>query len=205
MPAPSSLRSLPLGEFLDSISAKTPAPGGGAVASATGALAASLGQMVVSFSLGKKSLAAHEPALSRAAAVLARTSTLLLELAEEDAAAYTLVNQLSKLPESDPRRIKEWPAAVAAAVNVPRAVVGACCDLLRLLESLHPITNPHLRSDLAIAAILAESAARGAWWNVKVNLPLLPTPEARITLEQELQSLLQDAHVRTQRLEHACQ
>ena len=204
MPPPTSLRSLPLGDFLNSIAAKTPAPGGGAVASATAALAASLGQMVVAFSLGKKSLAPHQPALSRAAAILARTSTLLLELADEDAAAYTLVNQLSKLPESDPHRIKEWPAAVQAAVNIPRAVIGASCDLLRLLESLHPITNTHLHSDLAIAAILAESAARSAWWNVKANLPLLPTPESRATLEQELQSLLQQAQARLHRLELAC-
>ncbi len=204
MPAPTSLRSLPFGQFLDQVAAKTPAPGGGAVASATGALAASLGNMVVSFSLGKKSLADHQPALTRAATVLARTADLLLELAEEDAAAYSLVNTLSKLPESDPRRAAEWPAAVQAAVNVPRAVVGASCDLLRLLESLHPITNTHLHSDLAIAAILAESAARSAWWNVKVNLPLLPTPESRATLEQELQTLLQDAQTRRQTLEHTC-
>ncbi len=89
---------------------------------------------LLAYSVGKKNLAEHQPALERAAGVLARTADLLLELADEDAAAYTLVNELSKLPETDERKRAEWGGAVEAAVNVPRAVVGSCCDLLRLLE-----------------------------------------------------------------------
>ncbi|MCA9295269.1 MAG: cyclodeaminase/cyclohydrolase family protein, partial [Phycisphaerales bacterium] len=34
-------------------------------------------------------------------------------------------------------------------------------------------TNPMLASDLAIAAVLVESAARSAAWNIRINLPLL--------------------------------
>ncbi len=203
LPMP-SLRSLPFGEFLDHIGAKTPAPGGGAVASSVGALASALGRMVVAYSLGKKSLAEHQTTLERAAGVLARTAELLLELAEEDAAAYTIVNELSRLPEEDERRVREWPGAVARAVDVPRAVVGACCDLLRLLESLQPITNAHLRSDLAIAAILAEAGAKSGWWNVKVNLELLTDSIARDRLESEMRTMLTDAARRRGEIESAC-
>jgi methenyltetrahydrofolate cyclohydrolase len=199
-----SLRSLTLGDFLDQIGAKTPAPGGGAVASATGAIASALGRMVVAYSVGKKSLAEHQPTLERAAQVLSRTSELLLELAEEDAAAYTAVNELSKLPETDERRLREWSAAAARAVDVPRAIVGACCDLLRLLESLQPITNTHLRSDLAIAAILAEAGAKSGWWNVKVNLDYVTDPTSRIRLESEMQTLLTEASKRRHHTESAC-
>jgi formiminotetrahydrofolate cyclodeaminase len=199
-----SLPSLPIADFLAQLGAKTPAPGGGAVASLTGALAASLARMVVAYSLNKKSLADHQPALERAATILARTSDLLLQLADEDAAAYALVNELSRLPESDPRRKAEWPAAVEASIGVPRAVLGAACDLLRLLESLQPITNQQLRSDLAIAAILAESAAKSAWWNVKMNLTLLPDPKAQGTIEHESQAMLGDAAVRRASIEQAC-
>src|SRR5262249_7535782 len=49
--------------FLDAVAAPTIAPGGGSVAALTGALAASLGQMVSGLSRAKKSLAAHEDAL----------------------------------------------------------------------------------------------------------------------------------------------
>src|SRR4051812_31791558 len=152
-------------QFLASVAAKTPAPGGGAVASAVGALAAALAQMVVSYSVGKKALVEHEPRLKEAAAILERARGLLLELAEEDAAAYGTVNELQKLAADDPRRAG-LGAANSASVQVPLAVMAACVDLLRLFETLGPITNKQLRSDLAIAAILAEAAARASRWDV---------------------------------------
>jgi len=199
-----SLRDESLRDFLESVGSKTPAPGGGAVASAAGALAAALARMVVAYSLGKKDLEDHQPTLSRAGAVLSRTADLLLELADEDAAAYGLVNELSKLPETDSRRMREWGPAVQASVDVPRAVVGACCDLLRLLEMLRPISNPRLRSDLAIAAVLAEAAARSGAWNVRVNLDLVSSGAERAEVEAEITRLLDEAARRRETLEREC-
>lgn len=176
---PPQLTDLPFGTLLESVAAKTPTPGGGAVASAVGALGSALAGMVVSYSLGKKSLAAHEPALQQAARTLAAARGLLLRLADEDAQAYGAVNELTRLPESDPRRVRELPAALRAAVDVPLATIAACVDLLRLMESLATITNRQLRSDLAIAAVLAEAAARSSRWNVAVNAGFLPEESAR--------------------------
>jgi formiminotetrahydrofolate cyclodeaminase len=198
------LHAISISDFLAQLAAKTPAPGGGAAASAAGAIAAALARMVVSYSIGKKSLVDHQPTLERAGAVLARASDMLLQLADEDAAAYSLVNELSRLPETDPRRQREWHAAVEASIGVPRAVVGACADLLRLMESLSPITNPQLRSDLAIAAILTEAAARSAWWNVKVNLSLLTDAAARSQVEREMRGMLDEAAKRCAKIEGAC-
>ncbi|MDX2017122.1 MAG: cyclodeaminase/cyclohydrolase family protein [Planctomycetota bacterium] len=162
------LDRLPLGELLAHVAAKSPTPGGGAVASAVGALGAALGQMVVSYSLGKKNLAAHQPALERAAAYLTRARALLLMLATEDAQAYGRVNALSKLPEGDPQRAG-LPEAERAAVEVPLAVMAAAVDLLREFDGLAPITNVQLHSDLEIAAILAEATVRAGACNVRVN------------------------------------
>ena len=166
----SPLRTLTLSDFLAQVGAKSPAPGGGAVACTTGATAAAIAKMVVEYSIGKKNLADHQSVLSNASATLARFAAMFLELADEDAAAYALVNELSRLPESDPRRQREYAAAAEASVQAPRAALAAAADLLRLIETLVPITNRHLKSDLAIAAVLAEAAAKAAWWNVHVNL-----------------------------------
>lgn len=198
------IETIPFGEFLRQIGDKTPAPGGGAVASAAGAVAAALARMVVSYSLGRKNLAEHQPRLEQASATLLRTAEVLLRLADEDAAAYGLVNELSRLPETDARRVRDYPAAVEAAVNVPRMVVGACCDLLRLLEELGPMTNRHLRSDLAIAAVLAEAAARSGWWNVRVNMPLIGDVNRQRSLQDEMSAMLAEAGSRRERVEAAC-
>src|SRR5262245_5876212 len=87
------LASYTIADFLEALAARTPTPGGGAVASAVGATAAALARMVVAYSLGKKSLAAHQPALEIAARELDVARALLLRLADEDAAAYALLSE----------------------------------------------------------------------------------------------------------------
>ena len=176
---------LNVGTFLEQLGAKTPAPGGGAAACMAGATAAALAHMVVAYSLGKKNLAEHELHLQQASAMLTRARQMMLRLADEDAAVYAVVNELQKLPETDARRIAEFPDAAKAAVDVPRAALALCMDMLRLIESLCGKSNKFLRSDLAIAAVLAEAAARSAWWNVHINLPMLADEAERERIAAE--------------------
>lgn len=171
-------------DFLSAVAAKSPAPGGGAVASACGALSAALAQMVVSYSIGKKDLLEQQEELRLSASKLERARSMFLELADEDAAAYGHLNMLQKLPPNDARRIAELPQAQLLAVQVPRSVAATAIDLLRLFEHLAPITNRHLRSDLGIAADLAEATVRSAFWNVRINAGGLP-PEAKADVERE--------------------
>jgi formiminotetrahydrofolate cyclodeaminase len=199
-----TLASIAFGELLEQLGAKTPTPGGGAAACANGALAAALAQMVVSYSLGKKSLAAHQGELERGRDALLRAREVLLELADEDAAAYGLVNELMRLPEGDARRTRELPAALAASIQVPMAAIATSTELLRLCESLAPITNTQLHSDLAIAAVLAESAARASQWNVRVNAAMLGKPEEAARITSDAHRAVEDAARRRAAVEQAC-
>jgi formiminotetrahydrofolate cyclodeaminase len=192
-------------EFLAATAAKSPTPGGGAVASIVGALAAALAQMVVNYSAGKKSLAAHEPELRDSLGRLERARAVMLELAEEDAAAYGLVNELSKLSDGDERKQRELPAATRASVQVPMAVMAACVDLLRHFERLASITNRQLRSDLAIAAILAECTARASRWNIAVNVPFLPDESERTAAMQQTLAMVDESAALCKRVCAACE
>ncbi len=173
------------GALLATIAAKTPAPGGGATACSAGALAAAQAEMVVAYSIGKKDLAAHQETLTAARARLERGRAMLLELGDEDAQAYGLLNELQKLPPGDARREAEMPAAAAACVQIPLAALAVCAEMIRLMTELKPITNQHLRSDLVISAILAEAAARACACNVRVNLPTLGGDTARTATETD--------------------
>lgn len=199
-----SFATLTLREFLVQTAAKQPTPGGGAVAGAAGALAAALAQMVVSYSLGKKNLATHQPLLEDAAKRLERARAMLLELADEDAAAYGLVNELTKLPETDARRITELPAALRASVDVPLSVAACATDLLRLMRDLAGKSNAYLRSDLAIAAVLAEATARSAAWNVNINVPQLADPMQREQVTRQTRELVEHAKSLAAEVEKAC-
>jgi len=57
-------------------------------------------------------------------------------------------------------------------------------DLLRLFMELVPRTNRMLRSDLGIAAVLADATARSSRWNIAVNAPALTENEAKSVLDQ---------------------
>lgn len=199
-----TLTATPLDALLQSLAAKTPTPGGGATACIAGALAAAQAEMVVAYSLGKKNLAEHQPRLEAALAALARARAVLLELAEEDAGAYAEMNELGKLPEADPRRMKGYPGAVERCVQVPAAALAACSNVLRLLDELTGITNRHLRSDLAISAVLAEAAARACDWNVRINLTAAGPVEWAPRVVAETRQELASAAERAARVQQAC-
>jgi len=57
-----------------------PAPGGGSVTALAGALAVSMGEMVLNYSIGKKDLAPHAAELQAALAEFGRARAMLLEL-----------------------------------------------------------------------------------------------------------------------------
>jgi len=168
-----------LREVLDSIAAKSPTPGGGAVASIACSLGASLAEMVLNYSVGRKSLAAHDQLHRDALKAMMELRFRALDLAQADAAAYAAMNAVWKLDASDPRRRAELPAAAEQAIQPPAQIAQCGLEILRILANLTGKTNVALNSDLAIAAILADAAVRAAMWNVEINLPLL-TDETKL-------------------------
>lgn len=191
-----------LSEFLAAVGAKTPAPGGGAVASAVGALAAALAQMVVNYSIGKKNLLEQQGELQAAIETLEKARAHLLDLAQQDASAYAVLNELQKLPPEDARRVREMAPAVERAVEVPWTVLLQAIELLKDFERLAPITNKFLRSDLGIAAVLADATARSAAWNVRINaMDLSPAKKAEVLAA--CQRLIDEAKERCRRVELA--
>ena len=164
------LARTPLASLLDQIAAKSPTPGGGAVAGIVGALGCALGEMVVAYSLGKKSMAEHQSHLELEAGRLVVLRGECLRRAEADAVAYERLNGLQRLPADDPKRVAEYPAALHDAIAVPMGLAGVCAETLDALVGLAGRSNPFLKSDLAIAGVLALAGAEAARWNVVINL-----------------------------------
>jgi formiminotetrahydrofolate cyclodeaminase len=200
---PPALDSLSVNELLAAIAARRPVPGGGAVAGLVHAIGAALGGMVVAYSEGRAALADHAPALAEARAQLAAHRTRALALAAEDARAYAAMNQLWRRPKDDPERLAAMPGAVRAAIAAPRATAELGLDLLATLEGLPGRSNPHLGSDLAIAAILAEAAVRSAIWNVRTNLPMIDVEAERAALADFADLSLKRASEACRRIEQA--
>jgi len=182
-----------IGDFLHAAAAKQPAPGGGSVAALAGALSASMGEMVLNYSVGKKNLAQHEPELRSALAELTRARGLLLQLMAEDQQAYEALTAAKKLPESSPTRQRDFDVALLASIRVPQAMGATALAVLELADRLVAKVNPYLLSDLAVSCELAMATVRCAVYNVRANLPDVADPADRQKIELTASQLIAHA------------
>jgi formiminotetrahydrofolate cyclodeaminase len=156
-----------LKEYLEDLAAKKPAPGGGSAAALTAALGASLISMVVNFSLGKPKYAQYESELKD---ILSRSEKLreeFLNLVDLDAAAYQ---------SKDLRN----------ALDIPFMVCRLCFEAAKLCPPLIKKGNVNLISDVAVAAILLESAFASAYFNVEINLKAIQDKKLTQEMRKEL-------------------
>ncbi|HYC99947.1 MAG TPA: cyclodeaminase/cyclohydrolase family protein [Phycisphaerales bacterium] len=202
----SAIGGMKVEDLLASLATKTPTPGGGAVAGATGALGCALAGMVVSYSVGKKDLASHRERLEATGAELERWRLEFLRLGDADAEAYGKLNALQKLSPTpgDRAHAAEMAAAVEGALGVPVRCLRLSVEVVKRCLELAPITNRYLRSDLAIAGLLGEAAAKSALWNVRVNLPLIEDTARRGAIGSECEGLAARASELCGRLATAC-
>src|ERR1700690_2910704 len=126
--------------FLDALAAPTAAPGGGSVAALSGALAASLGEMVAGLSRKKKSQAVHVDALSAALAEFSAASRFFAAAIDRDAASFDAVMAAYKLPQETSelkgRRDEAIQNAMKGAAQVPLEVARKAAGVFERLGKL---------------------------------------------------------------------
>ena len=173
---------LPLGRFMELVASREPAPGGGASAAVTVALAAALSSMSARFSTGHL---VEAPALTERAEQL---RSEVMPLARADAAAYGHVlesyrGQREGDKEGQRRKIRE---ALSEAASVPLAVAEIGAELVGIAVRLVREGNPNLRGDAVVAALLAEAGVRAAAKLVEINVAAGGTDNGRLARASEL-------------------
>ncbi len=159
--------------FIEQLAAATATPGGGSAAAASGAMAAALAAMVASMSRGKKAYAQYERHLSDAISRLSHLREELKAAIDADAESYQSVMAAYKKAKESAAADGIVDAALKQATSVPLSVAQRAREVLQIAESLRPITNPNMKSDLVTAAALARAAMEGALANVEINLESL--------------------------------
>ena len=141
------LNELRVGEFLAALGERTPTPASGAATALTGALAAALAELAARF-------AEDEDAVMRAKAAMMR----LLQLADEDATAYTAF--MGDRNDETRARIIEVPEEIAARAD----------EVAEIAEAVHAKLRSSVAGDAEAAVELARASARVARRLAELNV-----------------------------------
>jgi glutamate formiminotransferase/formiminotetrahydrofolate cyclodeaminase len=183
-----------LDAWIDDLAGSQPTPGGGSAAALAGALAAALAAMVGRLTVGRKAYAAVADEFAGIVAEGDRLRAGLRRLVDEDAAAYTLVSAAYKLPKGtaaeQAQRTAAIDAALLGAAAVPLETARQAAAVARLARRAAQAGNRNAVSDAATAALLAETAATAAAYNVEVNVKSLSDPARGEDLVEEARSLV---------------
>ncbi|HEU5040127.1 MAG TPA: cyclodeaminase/cyclohydrolase family protein [Gemmatimonadales bacterium] len=163
-----------IGAWLESIAAPTPAPGGGASAALTAALAAAAVEMVAGLTLDRERYA---PVHERARAAQRRVHVLreaMVDLARRDADAFAAFGRALAMPRSTDleiaARVAARRAALAEGADVQLALLAHLAELGDHAAMLAEHGLASALGDAATGGFLAAGAARSAYWAVRANL-----------------------------------
>lgn len=198
---PVSFRDLTLAAFVDQLASAEPVPGGGSASAVAASLGAGLVAMVATLSEGRPKYAEYAATHASAGGVGRALARRLLELADEDAAAYAVFGAALRMPKTSEAeqstRSGALRAAARTASTVPLACVEACLEVVLAAESLAGRSNLNASSDLAVACLLASAAAHGAAANVLVNLPAAGDQAFATTMSARVVNLLSEIDSRS--------
>lgn len=163
-----------LTEFQSVLASEDPTPGGGTASAVALGQAAALASMVSKLTLGSNKWESGWPianeSLIMANPILERAG----QLAKEDSEAFDAVMEAYRMPKStdDEKEIRREAIqeSTLQATLVPLETAEHAVNLLSILPNLAKDGNANAVTDVGVAGLLASAAAKGALFNVTINL-----------------------------------
>ncbi len=189
--------------FTESAASDSPAPGGGSVAAAMGALGAALGTMVANLSSHKPGWDARWEEFSDWAERGKRCYVELLALVDRDTEAFNGLMAAFGWPKGTAAekeaRTAAIQAATAGAIDAPLRVMEVAVESMAVAAAMAEHGMQSSISDAGVGAIAARGAVLGAWLNVRINAKDLADEARRADYLARAKALAEEA----QRLEAA--
>jgi len=164
-------------EWLAELGSAAPAPGGGAAAAMSAAVAAGLVEMVANLTTGRARYAEYEADTTRILARAGELRTEAVRLIERDAVAFRALMDAYRIDRNEPGRAAAVRTATLAAAQPPLAIAVLAAEVADLAAELPGRSNRTVLSDVAVAATTAAAAIESAAINVDINLSVLPAAD----------------------------
>lgn len=187
-----------LRQLANETASESPAPGGGSISAAVGALGASLATMVANLSSHKRGWDDRWQYFGNWAAQGQLWKDKLLFYVDEDTRAFNRIMEAMALPKSTDAEKATRSAALESAtrfaIEVPLQVMETSMQVLPFIEAMIAEGNPNSLSDAGVGLLCIRTAVLGAAMNVRINMAgfkdtaFVETVGARLQkLEQEIQ------------------
>ena len=167
------LIAMSLYEFMNETASESPAPGGGSVSAYMGSLGVALGTMVANISSHKRGWDNRWKEFSDWAEKGKEIQNKLLQLVDEDTAAFNRILNAYSLPKKTEDEIKLRKSAIQEATRdailIPYKVMETAFSGFGLIREMVEKGNPNSVTDAAVGALAIRSCIRGAFLNVKIN------------------------------------
>jgi glutamate formiminotransferase/formiminotetrahydrofolate cyclodeaminase len=167
--------------FMNETASESPAPGGGSVSAYMGSLGVALGTMVANISSHKRGWEDRWKEFSDFAEKGKEIQNKLLQLVDEDTAAFNMILNAFNLPKKTEEEIVIRKSAVQEATRnamlVPFKVMETAFSGFGLIREMVEKGNPNSVSDAAVGALAIRSCIRGAFLNVRINASSLEDKE----------------------------
>lgn len=160
-------------EFANETASESPAPGGGSISAYVGVLGVSLGTMVANLSAHKRGWDDRWEEFSAWAAQGQAFKKYLLQLVDEDTAAFNDIMAAVRMPkktDAEKQARKEaMQNATKNAIEVPYRIMETSLASMEVMKAMAKIGNPASVSDAGVGAACARTAVIGAFLNVQIN------------------------------------
>ncbi|MEL6714950.1 MAG: cyclodeaminase/cyclohydrolase family protein, partial [Planctomycetota bacterium] len=187
-----------LEELVHETASESPAPGGGSVSAAVGALGAALGTMVANLSSHKRGWDDRWEEFSDVAERGKRCHDRLLELVDEDTEAFNRIMAAWRADEEvRDQRILE---ATKHAIEVPLDVMETALESMTVCEEMAAKGMEASLSDAAVGALCIRTAVLGAGLNVRINAKDLADEAAKAEYLKRAERLESEATKRADAL-----
>lgn len=162
-------------KYLEVLKSDAPAPGGGSVSALAGAQGVGLFMMVADLTIGKEKYADCQEICKEAREKGAALYEELVESIDKDTEAFNLVAAAFKMPKDTDEEKAARKQAIAdgtlVSTEVPFRTMELGYEGLMLAKTMIGKSNPNAASDLGVSILNLTGCIKGAWLNVKINLP----------------------------------
>ncbi|XP_022080075.1 formimidoyltransferase-cyclodeaminase-like [Acanthaster planci] len=188
------LANMSLKSFIKSVGSRTPAPGGGSVSAAIGALGAALASMVGWMTYGNRKFEQLDATMRRLIPQMNDVMQSLIPLVDADAAAFNGFMMANKLPKNteEEKKIHDdcTQAAIRTAISVPMQVAKCITGVWEPLKEMAKHGNTQCVSDLQVGAKALEVGVLGAYYNIMINIPNVEDAGFKAKAKEDVEGFL---------------